>query len=130
MALAVAAFLQFTEYLVIWSANLPKEIAWYQTRGQGGLGPAFAVLVPGLVALATVVLLPRPVAARPLPALVAVAALVVAGVADLIWLASPRDTFTVAVVVLDVLVLVGLAGAAAGCALLIGDRAALRPRHG
>lgn len=130
VAVAVAAFFQGTEYLVIWSANLPKEIIWYQTRAQDGLGPAFAIVMPVAVALATVVLLPPPVAARPLPALAAVALLVLAAIADLIWLASPRDTFTGAVMLLDIFVLVGLAGAAAVSALLLGDRTVLEPRHG
>ena len=60
----------------------------------------------------------------------AIATLVTAGIADLIWLASPHDTFTGAVVLLDVLVMIALAGTVAGSALLIGDRAVPSPRHG
>ena len=32
VVVGVASFVQFTVYLVVWSANLPKEIVWYQTR--------------------------------------------------------------------------------------------------
>lgn len=30
------AYISFSQYLIIWSANLPEEITWYLTRTQGG----------------------------------------------------------------------------------------------
>ncbi len=128
VALAVAAFLQFTQYLVVWSANLPREIVWYQTRAQAGLGPVLVAAIPVLVTPAMVVLLPPRVGARPLPALLAVAALVLAATADMVWLTSPRDTLTGPLVLLDLVVMVAIGGVAALCAVLIGDRVGVR--HG
>ncbi len=44
--LAASAFLHFVQYLTIWSADLPREIAWYQARrGAGVMVPWFGVIV-------------------------------------------------------------------------------------
>ncbi len=52
--LGASAFLQFVQYLTIWSADLPHEIVWYQQRmGAGLVVPWFglAVLVLGGAAM-------------------------------------------------------------------------------
>jgi hypothetical protein len=129
VVVGVATFVQFAAYLVVWSANLPKEIVWYQTRAQDALGPAFAVGAPVLLILAALTLLPEPLARSRIALMTAFATLCVVEVADLILLASPRDGFTVPIVRLDLVLGVGLAGLAALCAfVVVGGRQ--RVRHG
>jgi len=54
-ALEAWVFLHFIQYLVVWSANLPGEIVWYQTRALGLGAPAvwtgFAAAMLALAAL-------------------------------------------------------------------------------
>jgi hypothetical protein len=38
------AYLSFSQYLIIWSGNLPEEIPWYLNRGRGGWQWVAAVL--------------------------------------------------------------------------------------
>ena len=33
--LAAWIFLEFTQFIITWSANLPKEVVWYQRRAAG-----------------------------------------------------------------------------------------------
>lgn len=126
----VAAFAQFSQFLVIWSANLPKEIVWYQTRWRGLLGPVFAIGAPILLALATVCLMPTMFNRRRLLIAVGLVALLIVDVIDLVCLASPRDTFQVVSTLIAVVFLVAIVGIAAGCAALVGDRQAVGVRHG
>ncbi len=127
---AVATYVQFAQYLVVWSANLPKEIAWYQTRWRGVVGPIFVIGAPFLLVLAAAVLIPEPLARRRLPALLGLCAILVVAVADLICLASPGGTFTAGGVGLDVLGAIVVAGLAALCALAVDGFLIRRVRHG
>ena len=130
--LFVAAFIQFSQYLVIWSANLPKEIAWYQARWVGALGPIFVVGLPLLLALAFLVLIPAPLAAMRLPALVALLAILFVAILDLACLACPRGSFTFAGVGLVLAFVIVVGGLGAGCAAVLGGRLAkglLAPRE-
>ena len=123
-----ASFVQFAQYLVVWSANLPKEIVWYQTRAGGGLGPAFAILAPILLGLAVIVLLPERLGMRRVPMTLALAAILVVEVADIVLLASPG--VTAIRLLLDVPFIVALAGIAACCAVLVTGRRNHRVPHG
>ncbi len=122
--LFLAAFIQFSQYLVVWSANLPKEIVWYQARWVGALGPVFVIGVPVLLALAFLVLIPAPVAAMRLPALVALGAILLVVFLDLACLACPRGTFTFGGVGLLLAFLIVVGGMGAGCAAVLGGRLA------
>ena len=122
--LFLAAFIQFAQYLVIWSANLPKEIVWYQARWVGALGPVFVIGVPVLLALAFLVLIPAPVAAMRFPALVALGAILLVVFLDLACLACPRGTFTFGGVGLLLAFLIVVGGMGAGCAAVLGGRLA------
>ena len=122
--LFLAAFIQFSQYLVIWSANLPKEIVWYQARWVGALGPIFVIGVPLLLAAASVVLIPAPLAAMRVPALVALGAVLLVAFFDLACLACPRGSFTFAGVGLVVVFLIVVGGLGAICAIMLGGRPA------
>jgi hypothetical protein len=83
------AYVSFSQFLVIWSANLPDEVAWYYHRSQGGwqwLGMlliAFHFVLPFLLLLSQLV-------KRKMQLLAIVASLVIgARLADLYWLIMP-----------------------------------------
>ncbi len=114
--LAAWMFLQFNQYLVIWSANLPREIVWYQQR-DAGLGRAaewfglLAFLVPLLAAT-----VPR--LARDARVLAGLAGLVLLmHLVETLWLITPsfRGAFTLSLA--DLLGLAGIGGVL--CALLV-----------
>ncbi len=117
--LAAWMFLQFTQYLVVWSANLPREIVWYQQR-DAGLGRAaewfglLAFLVPLLAAT-----IPR--LARNARVLAGLAGLVLLmHLIEMLWLITPsfRGAFTLSLA--DLLGLAGIGGVS--CALLLVAR--------
>ena len=128
--LAFWGFLAFTQYLVVWSANLPKEVVWYQHRA-AGLGLPAECSAGILCALALTALLPRwPSRRAGLLAWVAAALLAMHGL-EMLWLVTPAYRFAFEVTGADVLALTGAAGLGIGGALLFGDRFERgRGRHG
>ena len=128
--LFLAAFLQFSQYLVIWSANLPHEIAWYQSRWVGALGPLFVIGLPVLLALAFAVLIPSALAAMRPPVVVALGAVLVVAILDLACLACPHGTFTFAGVGLVLAFVIVVGGLGAACAAILGGRLARDFRRG
>lgn len=116
-------FMVFTQYLVVWSANLPKEVVWYQHRS-AGLGLVAEYCAGILSALALAALLPRGTARHAgVVASVAAALLVMHG-GEMLWLVTPafRSAFTLTLA--DIVALAAAAGLGLGAALLFGDRAA------
>lgn len=119
------AFLEFTQYLVVWSANLPREVVWYETRA-AGIGRAAEALAVILCAVALVGLLGRGAARRPrLLGLVASALVLLHGL-EMFWLVTPAFRAQFTFTLIDLLALAGAGGLGLGTALLLGDRAALR----
>ena len=51
------AYLNFSQFLIIWSGNLPEEIPWYIERMRGGWGVIAILLVVGHFALPFLLLL-------------------------------------------------------------------------
>ncbi|MBS2025605.1 MAG: hypothetical protein JST92_24670 [Deltaproteobacteria bacterium] len=79
------AYLWFSQYLLIWYANLPEETAWILARTRGGWAPVFyGNLVINWVA-PFLLLLPRPAKQAPVH-LARVASLVVVGRFVDLWL--------------------------------------------
>jgi hypothetical protein len=58
------AYIAFSQYLIIWSGNLPEEIIWYITRTQGGWQYVALALIIFNFTLPFVVLLARAVKRR------------------------------------------------------------------
>lgn len=82
-------YMAFSQFLIIWSANLPEETSWYLGRARGGWLGLAACLAVFQFAVPFLLLLQRPVKRDP-RRLAAVAALLVAGrLADVLWLAGP-----------------------------------------
>jgi hypothetical protein len=83
------AYLSFSQFLIIWSGNLPEEIPWYIERIRGGWGAIALLLVIGHFALPFALLLSRDLK-RHSGLLWKVALLVVVmRLVDLIWLVAP-----------------------------------------
>jgi hypothetical protein len=82
-------YMAFSQFIIIWSANLPEETSWYVERSRGGWLGLAVFLAVFQFALPFLCLLQRPVKRDP-RTLAAVAALLVAGrFADVLWLAGP-----------------------------------------
>ena len=103
-------FLQFTQFLVVWSADMPKEIVWYQRRNSG-LGFAIIWFGFSVVLLALLLLIPRGLAQR-LPGMVAALAglILLMHLFEMLWLVTPtfRGGFTINYA--DVLAMAGVGG--------------------
>lgn len=129
-ALGLWGFLVFTQYLVAWSANLPREAAWYGHRS-AGLGLLAESCVAPLCAIALVALLARGLSRHAgVLAWVAAALLVLHGL-EMLWLVTPAFRAQFDVTVTDALALVGTAALGIGFARLMGERdAPERSRHG
>jgi hypothetical protein len=84
------AYLAFSQFLIIWSGNLPEEIPWYVERLRGTWGAVAIVLVLGHFALPFLLLLSRDLK-RNRGLLAKVAVFVIAmRLVDLIWLVAPN----------------------------------------
>jgi hypothetical protein len=83
------AYLSFSQFLIIWSGNLPEEIPWYVQRVRGSWGAVAILLVVGHFALPFALLLSRNLKRRG-PTLFKVAIfMLVMRLVDLIWLIAP-----------------------------------------
>jgi hypothetical protein len=83
------AYLSFSQFLIIWSGNLPEEIPWYLKRMQGVWGALAIALIVGHFALPFLLLLSRSLKRNsPLLAKLAVFVIVMRLV-DAIWLVGP-----------------------------------------
>jgi hypothetical protein len=83
------AYLAFSQFLIIWSGNLPEEIPWYLERLRGGWGYVSLLLLLGHFVLPFVLLLSRDLKRnRGTLAKVAVF-LIVMRFVDTIWLVGP-----------------------------------------
>ena len=83
------AYLSFSQYLIIWSGNLPEEITWYAARATGSWAWVAVILIVFHFAVPFLLLLSRYVKRR-IRFLAAVAAgMIVMSLVDLFWLMTP-----------------------------------------
>jgi hypothetical protein len=83
------AYLSFSQFLLIWSGNLPDEITWYAARATGGWAWVAVLLIVFHFAVPFLLLLSRFVKRR-IRLLAAVAAgLILMSLIDLFWLMAP-----------------------------------------
>lgn len=105
------AYFSFSQFLVIWSGNLPEEIPWYLEWLHGGWGAVALLVLIGSFVLPFLLLLSRDVK-RNRPLLGAIAAgVLVMRLVDLLWMIAPRpDHHGFPVHWLDVTLPLGLGG--------------------
>ena len=105
------AYFAFSQFLIIWSANLPEEIPWYLSRMRGGWQVVGIAIILFHFVLPFLILLSREVKRRAnLLALVALTVMAMRFV-DLFWLVTPAFSpahFTVHW--MDAATLVGVGG--------------------
>lgn len=87
-ALLCWAYFAFMQYVIIWSGDLPKQVAWYQHRGTGGWPVAEVIIA--VLGLAPAGLLLLPIARRSSAWLGALAGAALLGKAvEIAWLVMP-----------------------------------------
>jgi len=108
------AYIAFSQYLLIWIANLPEEVPWYLVRTDSGWKGVGVFLVLFQFVLPFVILLSRPLKRRIGPLVVMSVWILVAHYVDVYWVvmppyspAGPRPSF------MDLAALVGVGGVAA-----------------
>jgi hypothetical protein len=84
------AYFAFSQYLIIWSGNLPHEIAWYQHRLQTGWRAVAVLLVVFHFAVPFLVLLSRTIKREATTLARVAAAILIARLVDLFWLVAPE----------------------------------------
>jgi hypothetical protein len=109
-------FLHFTQFLIVWSANLPHEVVWYQRR-DAGLGRAAEWIAAGAAGLALLLMLPRRLETLRLSLAAAALLTVVAHAIEAFWLITPASRGSLAVTGADALALAGAAFVLAGAAV-------------
>jgi hypothetical protein len=123
-------YMAFSQWLLIWSGNLPEEIVWYVKRAAGGWEWPAVALAAFYFALPFVLLLSRDIKRDPARLRVVAIAVVVMSVVDQYWLIAPAfapQRFTVHW--LDVAALVAIGGVWFGFFMYQLLARPLTPRH-
>ena len=110
------AYFSFSQYLIIWSGNLPEEIAWYLHRLQTGWRFVAMTLVIFHFVAPFVLLLSRAIKRAPGMIVKVAAGILIARLVDLFWLIAPefhRDGISVSW--MDVVIPLSLASIWIGC---------------
>jgi len=84
------AYFSFSQYLIIWSGNLPEEIAWYLHRLQTGWRFVAISLVVFHFAVPFVLLLSRAIKRTPNAIVKVAIGILIARLIDLFWLIAPE----------------------------------------
>jgi hypothetical protein len=84
------AYFSFSQYLIIWSGNLPLEIAWYLHRLQTGWRFIGITLIACHFAAPFILLLSRAVKREPQLIVKVAAGILVVRLIDLFWLIAPE----------------------------------------
>jgi hypothetical protein len=110
------AYFSFSQYLIIYSGNLPEEITWYTRRLQTGWRAIGIALVLFHFAVPFLILLSRAVKRNPQLLVKVAIGIIVVRLIDLFWLIAPelhRDGLSVSW--LDVLLPLSLGAVWLGC---------------
>ena len=104
------AYLSFSQYIIIWSGNLPEEIPWYLRRSRGGWQWIAVALALFHFAIPFFLLLVRRYKRRRQVISAIAGAVVVMRLVDLMWLVVPAHEPAFHVHWLDLATLVGIGG--------------------
>ena len=84
------AYFGFSQFLIIWSGNLPEEIPWYIERFHGGWGAIALVIAMGHFVVPFLFLLSREVKRNRRTVAIVAGALILMRLVDLFWMIGPR----------------------------------------
>jgi hypothetical protein len=105
------AYFQFSQFLIIWSGNLPEEITWYLARLRGGWQWVAIAIVLFHFALPFVLLLSRRLKRRARSIAYVALFLVVMRFVDVFWLVTPAwDPSRFTVHLLDLATVLAMGG--------------------
>ena len=105
------AYIAFSQFLIIWSGNLPEEITWYVARTRNGWEYVGLVLVLFHFAIPFALLLSRRNKRRLRILATIAAAMVIMRFVDLIWMVKPAFHSTgLSIHILDIIAPIGLGG--------------------
>lgn len=83
------AYLSFSQFLIIWAGNLPKEISWYVVRANGGWAKLAIFLIIFHFAIPFLLLLQRPLKRKMRALSILAGALIFISFVDVYWLVVP-----------------------------------------
>ncbi len=83
------AYVSFSQFLIIWSGNLPEEIPWYVRRLKGGWGSVAVVLILFHFALPFLLLLSRNIKRKVRMLGMVAVAMIFMRLVDLFWIVKP-----------------------------------------
>ncbi len=127
---AIWAYIGFSQYLIIYSANLPEEIPWYIHRSQGGWQWIGLALIIFHFSLPLAILLSRRAKRRTEILSVVAGLLLFMRLLDIFWLVKPAfQPEGIAVHPLDVIAPIGIGGLWVACFAWLLKRRSLLPQH-
>jgi len=104
------AYFALSQFLIIWSGNLPEEISWYLPRTRNGWQWVGLALIVFHFAVPFAILLSRDVKRRPTLLATFACAVLVMRIVDVFWLVRPSLVPRLSVHWLDVAALVAVGG--------------------
>ena len=104
------AYFAYSQYLIIWSGNLPEEITWYTVRTHGAWGAIIVGIAILHFAAPFLFLLSRDLKRSPGKLVIVAALILVMRIIDLIWMLAPAFREHYKWIWLDVIALIGFGG--------------------
>lgn len=89
---ALWAYLNFSQFVIIWYANLPEEAVWYAHRTQGGYENLAVLIIFGQFVVPFLLLLTRHTKRRMATLSTIAGFLILMRLIDLYWLVMPTET--------------------------------------
>ncbi len=124
------SYIAFSQYFLIWYANIPEETLWFQHRSVGGWSSVGQLLIVGHFVVPFFFLLPRGIKRHPTTLLLGAIWMLVMHYVDLYYVVMPvHDHHGPHPSVADILCLVGVVGIFLGVFGYVCRRAELVPRR-
>jgi len=104
------AYFSFSQYLIVWSGNLPEEIQWYLPRVSGGWGAIALSVVIFHFALPFMLLLSASLKRDAGKLLILAIVILIIRQVDFFWMIAPEFTHSFHVSWMDVVAPIGIGG--------------------